>query len=78
MKPTSLKPGMRVLIKPQFGSNELKGTFIQRVARQPNRPAHSIIRVDEFTGLDGDNVVDTPFSDYDVSRRVSLLERKAK
>ncbi|MFZ1872678.1 MAG: hypothetical protein WAU54_07860 [Chania sp.] len=74
MKPTALKPGMRVLIKPQFGGNELKGTFVRRVARQPNRPAHSIIRVDEFAGLDGCEVVETPFSDYDVARQVSLLK----
>lgn len=78
MKPTSLKPDMRVLIKPEFGSNELKGTFIRRVARQPNRPAHSIICVDEFAGLDGSNVVDSHYSDYDVARRVSLIEGKAK
>ncbi|MHA7847150.1 hypothetical protein [Serratia sp. D1N4] len=74
MKPTALKPGMRVLITPHFGSNKLKGTFIERVPRQFHRPAYSVIRVDEFAGLDGSDVVDSHYSDYDVARRVSLLK----
>ncbi|MFC0225644.1 hypothetical protein [Serratia aquatilis] len=80
MKPTSLKSGMRVLIKPANGGSVTNhGVFIRRVPRQPGRPAHSIIRVDEFAGLDGpQDLGDTPYSDYDVSRRVSLLEGKTK
>ncbi|HGL5374094.1 TPA: hypothetical protein ACKFCW_002966 [Citrobacter farmeri] len=79
MKPSTLKPGQRVLIKPTTASGDAyHGTFIRRIPRQPNRPAHSIIRVDEFAGLHGPNDQgDTPYSDYDAARRLELLEASA-
>ncbi|WP_140921042.1 hypothetical protein [Limnobaculum xujianqingii] len=71
MKPTDLKPGARVIIESHGGRDVVVGTFIRRVSRQPNRPAHSIIRVDDFAGLHGsDDLGDTPYPDYVVSRRV--------
>ncbi|MEI7177524.1 hypothetical protein WCT65_00485 [Pectobacterium carotovorum] len=76
MKPSLLKAGMRVLITSHYESGDIyHGTFIQRIPRQPGRPARSVIRVDEFVGLHGHNDAgDTPYSDHDVSRRVKLLE----
>jgi len=76
MKPTALKPGMRVLIQPHYASGETyRGTFVERVPRHFTRAAYSIIRVDEFAGAKGsDDLGDTPYGDYDVSRRVSPLK----
>lgn len=72
MKPGALRPGQRVVITRGIGSSlpTLSGTFIRRVARQPGRPARSIVRVTELAGLYGpDDLGDTPYSDYDISRR---------
>lgn len=76
MKPTALKPGMRVLIQSHYASGEkYHGTFIERVPRHYTRAAYSIIRVDEFVGLNSsDDLGDTPYSDYEVSRTVSPLK----
>ncbi|HBU6376168.1 hypothetical protein AB9C21_03430 [Klebsiella michiganensis] len=76
MKPGKLKPGCRVLIKPEFKGGFLRhGTFIRRVQRTAYESAYSVIRVDEYVGLNGpDDKGDAHFPDYDVSRRVSLLE----
>lgn len=76
MRPSTLKPGQRVLITPSNSTSTCwHGTFIQRIARHYGRPAYSIIRVDEFAGLHGpDDRGDTHFSDYDAARRLQLLE----
>lgn len=76
MRPSALRPGQRVQIQPVFGLDTLlHGTFVRRVPRQPNRPAHSIIRVDDFAGLNGPaDLGDTPYSDYDAARRLTPLE----
>lgn len=76
MKPTLLKPGMRVLIQSHCATGErYHGTFIRRTPRQYGRPARSIVHVDEFIGLNSSNDLgETNYSDYDISRRVSLLE----
>ncbi|WP_447881073.1 hypothetical protein [Serratia fonticola] len=76
MKPTALKPGMRVLIQPHYALGEkYHGTFIERVPRHFTRAAYSIIRVDEFVRAKGsDDLGDTPYSDYEISRRVSPLK----
>ncbi|BCU88701.1 Uncharacterised protein [Yersinia pseudotuberculosis] len=75
MKPSILKPGQRVLIKPAYGCNTIRqGTFIRRVSRQPNRPAHSVIRIDDFRGLFGpQDLGDTVFSDYEAARRLQPI-----
>lgn len=74
MKPTQLKPGQRVVITPSLGGQYLiHGTFIKRVPRYYGRAAYSVIRVQAFAGLNGDDDLgDVHLSDYDVSRRVSL------
>ncbi|MGL5386684.1 MAG: hypothetical protein ACRDCA_12660 [Serratia sp. (in: enterobacteria)] len=76
MKPTSLKPGQRVLIQSCYEDGEtFKGTFIERVPRHYCRAAYSVIQVDEFAGIHGSNDLgETNYSDYDVSRRVTLIK----
>jgi hypothetical protein len=76
MKPTSLKPGQRVLIQSYCAKGvTYHGTFIERVPRHYSRAAYSIIRVDEFVGIHGSNDLgETNYSDYDVSRRVTPLK----
>ncbi|EDM9768665.1 hypothetical protein CXO80_03865 [Salmonella enterica subsp. enterica serovar Corvallis] len=79
MKPTSLYPGQRVLVTPSLGSQPpYHGTFIRRVPRQCGQAAYSVIRVDEFVGLNGpDDRGETPMSDYCISRQVQPLEVRA-
>ncbi|QCT18505.1 hypothetical protein FEM41_02040 [Jejubacter calystegiae] len=73
MKPTSLKPGQRVVIAPEFGTEVERGTFIRRVPRYYGKPAYCIVRVDGYAGLHGeDDLGDTHYSDYAVSRRFQL------
>lgn len=76
MRPSTLKPGQRVMIQPTISTFPCNhGTFIRRVPRTSSRPAYSVIRVDEFAGLYGpEDLGDTPFSDYDAARRLVLLE----
>ncbi len=76
MRPSTLKPGQRVMIQPTISTFPCNhGTFIRRVPRTSSRPAYSVIRVDEFAGLNGpEDLGDTPFSDYDAARRLVLLE----
>ncbi|HEJ9057194.1 TPA: hypothetical protein SML50_001455 [Serratia fonticola] len=65
MKPTALKPGRRVLIQSHYVAGvHYHGTFIERVPRNFTRAAYSIIRIDEFVGLNSsDDLGDTPYSD---------------
>ena len=76
MRPSTLKPGQRVMIQPTISTFPCNhGTFIRRVPRTSSRPAYSVIRVDEFAGLNvPEDLGDTPFSDYDAARRLVLLE----
>lgn len=54
MRPSTLKPGQRVMIQPTISTFPCNhGTFIRRVPRTSSRPAYSVIRVDEFAGLNG-------------------------
>jgi len=73
MKPTALRPGHRVMIKPVSGQNMLHGSFVKRIPRVLGKPAYSVIRIDDFAGLGGPgDLGETHYSDYDVSRRVQL------
>lgn len=76
MKPTQLKPGQRVLIKPALGlKTPYHGTFIQRIPRQSGHAAYSVICIDEFVGLNGsEDRGDTTFSDHAVMHQVKPLE----
>lgn len=81
MKPSTLKPGQRVLIKSYFGGGSPNhGTFIRCVPRSslnPGRPTYSIIRVDEYAGLASAPNGECSYTDYDISRLVEPLEASA-
>lgn len=76
MKPSTLKPGQRVQINPATNAySTLHGTFIRREPRKPGRPAYSVIRVDEFVGLNGPtDLGEVPYSDYAAARRFQVME----
>ncbi|MDX5630361.1 MULTISPECIES: hypothetical protein [unclassified Brenneria] len=79
MKPSTLKPGMRVLLHPSLGpSGAFHATVISRTSRTYGRIALTVVRVDEFAGLNGsaDNG-DVHLSDYEVSRLLHPLEASA-
>lgn len=75
MKSRDFKSGQCVLFKPDPGSEKAyKGTFICRQPRYQSRPAFSVIRIDEFAGLNGpDDKGDVHLSDLEVIQRVQSL-----
>ncbi len=76
MKPSSLKPGMRVSLHPSLGlSGAFRATVILRTPRTYGRKALTIVRVDDFAGLSGpDDNGDVQLSDYEVSRLLRPME----
>ncbi|EHD22625.1 MULTISPECIES: hypothetical protein [Brenneria] len=79
MKPSTLKAGMRVLLHPSLGlPGAFRATVIRRTPRTYGRHALTVVRVDEFAGLNGpgDNG-DVHLSDYEVSRLLHPLEASA-
>lgn len=79
MKPSQLKPGMRVQIKSQvLGGTPRIGTVISHRPRNCGHQGIAIIRVDEFIADPArPETGDVSYSDYDVSRRVKPLEASA-
>ncbi|MEC5319012.1 hypothetical protein VSX61_08690 [Brenneria populi subsp. brevivirga] len=78
MKPSALKPGMHVLLRPSLGlPGAFRATVISRTPRTYGRPALTVVRVDEFAGLNGlDDNGEVHLSDYEVSRLLHPMEAR--
>lgn len=76
MKPSTLKPGMRVLLTPSLGNTAARSaTVIKRHPAGCGRKAITVVNVDDFRGLNGPCDQGTVhLSDYEVSRLLAPLE----
>ena len=79
MKPSTLKPGMRVLLTPSLGKATARAATV--IKRQPaccGRKAITVVNVDDFRGLSGpDDQGAVHLSDYEVSRLLTPLENRS-
>ncbi len=70
MKPSTLKYGEKLRIKPALGTTTETAYFVRRTPARPGRKAVSYVRFPEFAGLNGpDDDGTCEMSDYDLSRR---------
>ncbi len=68
MKPSKMKPGQEIRINGRIGF------YVRRYLSQAGRPAINIIRVPDYTGLNGPNDDGScQISDYDFSRKVTRI-----
>lgn len=79
MKPSTLKPGMRVLLTPSLGtSGPYCATVVERYPAVCGRKGFTVVNVDDFQGLNGpDDLGETHLSDYEVSRLLRPLETRS-
>lgn len=79
MKPSTLKPGMRVLLTPALGtSGPYCATVMKRYPPVCGRKGFTVVNVDNFKGLNSpDDRGDVHLSDYEVSRRLRPLETRS-
>ncbi|RLM23640.1 hypothetical protein BIY29_10075 [Brenneria alni] len=79
MKPSALKPGMRVLLQPTLGKSTelLSATVVSRMPTAYGRKGQTVINVDVFGGLNGpDDNGPVHLSDYEVSRFLHPMEAR--
>ncbi|MBL3589170.1 MAG: hypothetical protein JMN24_05150 [gamma proteobacterium endosymbiont of Lamellibrachia anaximandri] len=70
MKPTTLKYGEKLRIKPALGTTTETAYFVRRIPARSGRKAVNYVRFPEFAGLNGpDDDGTCEMSDYDLSRR---------
>lgn len=71
MRPTQLKPGQKVLLRPGCGTCELAATFVRRVPRDCGRAEFNVFTVPDYAGQLGiDDDGKCTMSDYDVGQQV--------
>ncbi len=70
MRPTKLKHGNKLLIRPALGTESHIGFFVRREPARGGRKAVNYVRFPDYAGLNGPSDDGTiPMSDYDLSRR---------
>lgn len=70
MRPSKLKAGEKLLIKPAFGTQNSTAYFVRRVPAGCGRKAVNYLRFPGYAGLNGpDDDGTCEMSDYDLSRR---------
>ncbi|MEO1902632.1 MAG: hypothetical protein ABGX87_12820 [Alcanivorax sp.] len=77
MKPSELKPGQRLMIRPSLGDDgERLAFFVRREpARGKGAPAKNFVRFPDFEGLDGPEDDGTcQMSDYHLARQGRYAE----
>lgn len=79
MKPSTLKPGMRVLLTPSLGtSGPYCATVVKSYPPVCGRKGFTVVNVDDFKGLNSpDDRGDVHLSDYEVSRLLRPLETRS-
>ena len=69
MKPSKLKHGQKLLIKPALGTENRIAFFVKRIPAECGHKAINLVRFPDFEGLNDPDYDGTcEMSDYDLSR----------
>lgn len=70
MRPSTIRPGTKLIVRLALGSGSLIAYFVKRIPAECGRKAINYLRFPDFAGQDGlEDDGTCQMSDYDVSRR---------